>query len=51
MLIHDAIRRGVDTRVGLEDTFFDPDGQRTAGNAALVQAARELGAGVLRDEE
>jgi uncharacterized protein (DUF849 family) len=35
----------LDTRIGLEDTLFGPDGERTAGNEALVRAARELGAG------
>ena len=44
VLIRDAVRRGMDTRVGLEDTTQEPAGERTAGNAALVQAARELGA-------
>jgi uncharacterized protein (DUF849 family) len=43
-LIEDAVRRGLDTRVGLEDTLRDPGGARTAGNAALVAAARRLGA-------
>jgi uncharacterized protein (DUF849 family) len=38
-------RPGLDTRIGLEDTFEDPDGTTTAGNAALVGAARRLGAG------
>jgi uncharacterized protein (DUF849 family) len=38
-LIEDAVRRGLDTRVGLEDTL---DG---AGNAELVRRARALGAG------
>jgi uncharacterized protein (DUF849 family) len=46
VLIEDAVRRGVDTRVGLEDTQRDPGGRRTAGNAALVRAARALGAGL-----
>jgi uncharacterized protein (DUF849 family) len=45
VLLGDAIRRGIDTRIGLEDTQHDPGGERTAGNAALVRAARELGAG------
>ena len=45
MLITDAIQRGLDTRVGLEDTLLDPDGRPTTGNEALVRAARELGAG------
>jgi uncharacterized protein (DUF849 family) len=45
VLLRDATRRGVDTRIGLEDTVAGPDGARTAGNEALVRAARELGAG------
>jgi uncharacterized protein (DUF849 family) len=45
VLLKDAVRRGLDTRIGLEDTLFGPDGERTAGNEALVRAARELGAG------
>ena len=45
VLLRDAIRRGIDTRIGLEDTDAGPDGIRTAGNEALVRAARELGAG------
>jgi len=45
VLLADAIRRGVDTRIGLEDTLYEPDGERTTGNAALVRAARALGAG------
>jgi uncharacterized protein (DUF849 family) len=39
VLLGDAARRGLDTRVGLEDTLHDPDGERTAGNEALVRAA------------
>lgn len=45
VMITDAIRRGLDTRVGLEDTLLDPRGHRAAGNATLVRAAAELGAG------
>ncbi|QEC47621.1 hypothetical protein FSW04_08560 [Baekduia soli] len=45
VLIADAVARGIDTRVGLEDTVNAPDGVRAAGNAALVAAARALGAG------
>jgi len=45
VLIEDAVRRGLDTRIGLEDTQRDPDGAVTAGNEALVRAARALGAG------
>jgi uncharacterized protein (DUF849 family) len=45
VLLRDAIRRGLDTRIGLEDTLYGPNGGRTTGNEALVRAARELGAG------
>jgi len=44
-ILADAIRRGIDTRVGLEDTVYEPNGERTVGNEALVRAARALGAG------
>jgi uncharacterized protein (DUF849 family) len=43
--LEDAVRRGVDTRIGLEDVLVLPDGSAASGNAALVAAARELGAG------
>jgi uncharacterized protein (DUF849 family) len=46
VLVTDAIRRGLDTRIGLEDTLYEPGGERTTGNAALVRAAVRLGAGV-----
>lgn len=45
ILIQEAVRRHLDTRVGLEDTLYLPDGSRIPGNAALVQATRDLGAG------
>jgi uncharacterized protein (DUF849 family) len=45
VLVSDAVRRGIDTRIGLEDTLHEPDGSLTIGNAALVQAAVRLGAG------
>ena len=45
VLLADAVRRGLDTRVGLEDTLRGPDGGPTTGNEALVRAAREMGAG------
>ena len=45
VLLRDAIRRGIDTRIGLEDTVDCPDGARAEGNEALVRAARDLGAG------
>jgi uncharacterized protein (DUF849 family) len=44
-LLADAIRRDLDTRIGLEDTLHGPNGDRTSGNEELVRAARELGAG------
>jgi uncharacterized protein (DUF849 family) len=44
-LVADAVERGIATRVGLEDTFTAPSGDRAAGNEALVRAARDLGAG------
>jgi uncharacterized protein (DUF849 family) len=43
--LEDAVRRGIDTRIGLEDVLVLPDGSRAPDNAALVAAARELGAG------
>jgi len=42
ILIEDAVRRGLDTRVGLEDTLYLADGSRARNNAALVTAARNL---------
>ncbi len=42
MILRDAIRRGLDTRIGLEDTLYEPNGERTAGNEALVRAAWQL---------
>jgi uncharacterized protein (DUF849 family) len=45
VLLSDAIRRGIATRIGLEDTRYEPNGEQTAGNEALVRAAREQGAG------
>jgi uncharacterized protein (DUF849 family) len=42
VLLGDAVRRGLDTRIGLEDTLLDPSGKPVAGNEALVRAAREL---------
>jgi uncharacterized protein (DUF849 family) len=45
VLIEDAIARGIDTRVGFEDTFSLPDGRPAASNAELVAAARDLCAG------
>lgn len=41
-LLEHAGRRGVQTRIGLEDTLLLPDGSTAPGNAALVAAAVEL---------
>lgn len=41
-LIADALARGLDVRVGLEDTRLDPDGAQTEGNEALVRAVTDL---------
>jgi uncharacterized protein (DUF849 family) len=45
ILLSDAVRRGIDTRIGLEDTLLGPDGNPVSGNADLVRAAVDLGAG------
>jgi uncharacterized protein (DUF849 family) len=39
------VRRGIDTRIGLKDTQYEPNGQLTTGNEALVRVARDLVAG------
>lgn len=41
-LLEHAGRRGVQTRIGLEDTVHLPDGSLTPDNAALVSAALDL---------
>ena len=43
--LEDAVRRGVATRIGFEDVLVLPDGTPAVDNAALVVAARTLGAG------
>ncbi|GIJ26936.1 hypothetical protein Vqi01_20980 [Micromonospora qiuiae] len=43
-VLGEAVRRGLDTRVGLEDTVCLPDGSPAPDNAALVAAAVALGA-------
>ncbi len=45
VLVADAVRRGIDRRVGFEDTLYTPDRERAASNSALIRAAREFGAG------
>jgi uncharacterized protein (DUF849 family) len=47
VLLMDAVRRGLDTRIGLGDTLLGPSGERTAGNEAFVRTARELGAHII----
>jgi uncharacterized protein (DUF849 family) len=51
VLLTDAVRRGLDTRVGLEDTLHEPGGELTTGNEGLVRTARELGAVPGHDED
>ncbi len=41
-LLEHAGRRGVQTRIGLEDTVRLPDGSPPSGNADLVSAAVQL---------
>lgn len=43
VILIDSVARGIDTRIGLEDTFYQPNGERTSGNTALVRAAIDLG--------
>jgi uncharacterized protein (DUF849 family) len=42
VLLRDALLRGLDTRIGLEDTQYEPDGTRASGNEALVRAAARI---------
>ena len=42
--LREAVRRGLATRIGLEDVLVLPDGTPAPDNAALVAAARALGA-------
>src|SRR5215471_5220716 len=44
VVLADAVRRGLDARIGLEDTLHEPGGELTTGNEGLVRAARKLGA-------
>lgn len=43
-LLREAITRGYDTRIGLEDTLTGPDGSPARDNAELVATARALAA-------
>ncbi|GHJ13217.1 3-keto-5-aminohexanoate cleavage protein [Micromonospora sp. AKA38] len=42
----EAVRRGLHTRIGLEDTLLLPDGSRAPDNTALVAAARHHAPGM-----
>jgi uncharacterized protein (DUF849 family) len=50
-LLEDAVRRGIDARIGFEDTLLLPDGSLASGNAELIAVAHALGAGVSDDDE
>ncbi len=50
-LLEDSVRRGIDTRIGFEDTLLLPDGSPASANADLVAAARALGAGTPDDDD
>jgi uncharacterized protein (DUF849 family) len=41
-VLEHALRCGIDTRIGLEDTLYGPDGTRVSGNAELVRIACRL---------
>ena len=41
-MIGEAARRGLQTRIGFEDTVLLPDGGAAPSNAALVTAARHV---------
>ena len=36
ILLTDAVRRGIDTRLGLDDTFYHPDGTLVLGTLLAV---------------
>jgi uncharacterized protein (DUF849 family) len=41
-LVQEAVKRGYDTRAGLEDMLDLPDGRQAPGNAAIIAEARRL---------
>jgi uncharacterized protein (DUF849 family) len=41
-VLAEAVRAGLDVRIGLEDVLLLPNGERATDNAELVAAAREL---------
>jgi uncharacterized protein (DUF849 family) len=45
-LYREALRRGLDTRIGLEDGKHLPSGAVAEGNVALIRAARDLASAV-----
>lgn len=50
-VLEDAIRRGVDTRIGLEDTLQGPDGEVIPGNTDLVRIACRLREDISRGQQ
>lgn len=46
-VLEEAVRRGFDNRVGLEDILALPDGTPAEGNADLVRTARAMIAGAV----
>jgi uncharacterized protein (DUF849 family) len=48
VLYREALRRGLDTRIGLEDGKHLPSGAVAAGNEALIRAARALASAVAK---
>ncbi len=51
ILLENAVNRGIDTRIGLEDTFRGPDGRVTSGNEELVRVASKMLAGPSRSSQ
>jgi uncharacterized protein (DUF849 family) len=47
-VLEDAVVRGYDVRIGLEDTLLLPDGTRARRNADLVAAAAKIASAVLK---
>ncbi len=41
-VLEEAVRRGLDIRIGMEDALFLPDGRRATDNAELVTVARAI---------
>ncbi len=41
-VLEEAVQRGLDARIGLEDVLVLPDGRRAADNTELIAAARRV---------